>query len=141
MTPEVEAALAVADEAADGPTCADKNCQCLDCLTNDAIKVLAAALREQVAEAKKVLGVSLDIQHVAREYAHEQTERAEAAEAEALRLRPALQNLVTKIDAVQAHPAYVGTFALAMLHDPDGEYDGPTWVAELAAAHAALEGT
>jgi hypothetical protein len=48
-----------------------------------AIHTLAAAVRE--AQAR--LNTSLDIQHVAREYAHEQNQRAECAEAELAALK------------------------------------------------------
>ena len=54
------------------------------------------------------------------------------------RLRPALQNLVTKIEAIAAHPGYQGVWALSDAHGI--EYMGPDWAVELAAAHAALEG-
>jgi glycosyltransferase A (GT-A) superfamily protein (DUF2064 family) len=61
-------------------------------LMADRIADLSQRLATAEAErddAKKVLGISLDIQHVAREYAHEQQQRAERADAIA---RPVLED-------------------------------------------------
>jgi len=71
--------------------------------------------------------------------------RAEAAEAALVaergareRIEGALRGLVSRLDAIHDDPAYQSVWTVSQLHV--GPYRGPTYVAELATARAALAG-
>lgn len=57
-------------------------------------------------------------------------------QATALELRNALEQLLAKLDAIEAHPEFKSVFTLHMIHG--GRYAGPNWKDEYEAARAAL---
>ena len=53
-------------------------------------------------------------------------------------LEAALRALVSRLDAVHAHPAYMSVWQISQIHV--GPYRGPTYTEALAQAREALEG-
>jgi hypothetical protein len=74
----------------------------------------------------------------ARKAALEEVDKAAKAEADAARLRAALEGLVTKIDLISKDPRYEAVWLIAQIHN--GPYTGPTYSAELDAARAEVPG-